>query len=159
MKFKAANTLGLGFCLFFAVEIYMARDWLFQAKLFPWTIGIPGLILSAVQVWRDWTGWTPKQPGGAQMDEIYELTVDARTEIARIAAFFGWMIGTGFAIWLLGFPIAVPLFVFLYTKIEAREGWGLSIGMTAGTVAFAWVLFEEYLGLAWPPGALFDALQ
>jgi hypothetical protein len=156
MKFRAANTIGLGFCLFFAGEIYLARDWLFQAKLFPWTIGIPGLILSIVQVWRDWTGWVPKYAGGAQVDEVYERTVPHKTEILRILTFFSWMIGTGLAIWLLGFSIAISAFFFLYTKVEAREGWVLSLGMTAGAWLFSWGLFETYLGLQWPPGVLFD---
>ena len=156
MTFKLANTISLLFCVFFAVEIYLARDWLFQAKLFPWTIGIPALVLSVVQVWRDWTGWVPKHAGGAQVDEAYERTVPLRTEITRILTFFGWMIGTGLAIWLFGFTIGIPLFVFLYTKVDAKEGWVLSLGMTAGAVAFAWGLFELYLGLRWPPGLLLN---
>lgn len=155
MKLKAANVLSAGFCLFFAVEIYLARDWLFQAKLFPWTIGIPGLILSLIQLWRDSTGWVPKHAGGAQVDEVYERTLPRRTELSRTAAFFGWMAGTGVAIWLLGFSIAIPLFFFLYTKIEARESWVFSLAMTAGALAFSWGLFEVYLGLKWPPGVLF----
>ena len=155
MKFKSTNAISVGFCLFFAVEIYLARDWLFQAKLFPWTIGIPGLVLSLLQVWRDWTGWVPKYAGGAQVDETYERTVPLRTELLRILAFFGWMIGTGLAIWLLGFSVAIPLFFFLYTKVEARESWLFSLGMGAGALAFSWGLFEVYLGLRWPPGLLF----
>jgi len=156
MKLKTPIALSLGFCVFFAGEIYLARDWLFQAKLFPWTIGIPGLILSVVQVWRDWTGWVPKHAGGAQVDEVYERTLPLRTELLRILAFFGWMIGTGLAIWLLGFSMAIPLFFFLYSKVEAREGWFFSFGMAAGALAFSWGLFEVYLGLSWPPGVLFD---
>ncbi len=57
MKFSPEKLLSLGFVLFFSAAIYIARDWLIQAKLFPWTIGIAGLSLSFVQVWRDWSRW------------------------------------------------------------------------------------------------------
>ncbi len=92
------------------------------------------------------------------MDEVYERTVPARVETVRTLGFFGWMAGIVFGIWFLGFAYAVSLFVFLYTKVEAREGWVFSLGMTAGTVGLLWGLFQYYLGMQWAPGALADWL-
>ncbi len=151
--------MSLAFVIFFAVAVYLARDWQLQAKLFPWAIGIPGFILALVQFWRDSTGWLEKdsQRGqGVQVDEAYERTVPARVEMIRTLDFFGWMVGTVLAVWLLGFAVAVSLFVLLYTKVEAREGWFFSLGMTAGTVALLWGLFEYYLGMKWAPGIFLD---
>ena len=161
MNFRPQNLVSLGFVIFFAGAIYLSRDWLIQASLFPWSIGIPGLILALVQFWRDSTGWLEKDPSrgqGTQVDEVYERTVPARVEKVRTLAFFGWMAGITFGIWLLGFAYAVSLFVFLYTKVEAREGWVFSLAMTAGTVGLLWGLFEYYLGMQWAPGALADWL-
>ena len=42
---------------------------------------------------------------------------------------------------LVGFPIAVPLFVFLYTKIYGKEKWWLSAGVAAGAWAGFYILF------------------
>jgi len=142
--------------IFFAGAIYLSRGWLIQASLFPWSIGIPGLILALVQFWRDSTGWLEKDPSRGQGTQVDE--VPARVETVRTLAFFGWMAGITFGIWLLGFAYAISLFVFLYTKVEAREGWVFSLAMTAGTVGLLWGLFEYYLGMQWAPGALADWL-
>ncbi len=159
MNFKPENLVSLVFVIFFAGSIYLSRNWLIQASLFPWSIGIPGLALALVQFWRDSTGWLEKDSRrgkGTQVDEAYERTVPARVEMVRTLGFFGWMAGIAIGVWLLGFDYAVSLFVFLYTKVEARESWVFSLAMTAGTVGLLWVLFEYYLGMMWAPGALVD---
>ncbi|MFQ5851574.1 MAG: tripartite tricarboxylate transporter TctB family protein [Candidatus Binatia bacterium] len=159
MKFKPEILVSLGFVVFFGGAVYLARGWILHARLFPWSIGIPGLILSIVQVWRDSSGWLEKSPErgkGVQVDEVYQRTLPARVELARTLCLFGWMLGIILAIWLLGFDKAIPVFVFLYTRFQAREGWVLSLGMTAGTVAFVWGLFDYLLGLQWSPGVLFQ---
>ncbi|NIO10219.1 MAG: hypothetical protein GTO40_20325 [Deltaproteobacteria bacterium] len=157
MSFKPENLVSLAFVIFFAASIYLSRNWLLQASLFPWSIGIPGLVLALVQFWRDSTGWLQKDPSrgqGTQVDEVYERAVAPKVEMVRTLVFFGWMAGITVGVWLLGFANAICLFVFLYTKVEAREGWVFSLSMTAGTAGLLWGIFQYYLGMHWAPGAL-----
>ena len=50
---------------------------------------------------------------------------------------------------MLGFFIAVPLYTFLYLKLEAKEGWVLSLGLTLGTFIFFVGLFDQIIHLSW----------
>ena len=65
------------------------------------------------------------------------------------------MLGFFAAIVLLGLLAAVPLFLFLYLKVQAREGWAMSIGLTAGVFAAFYGLFDALLHLPFPAGVLF----
>ena len=74
---------------------------------------------------------------------------------AKVAQAAGWMLGFFAAIVLVGFMIAVPLFLFLYLKLQAREGWPMSIGLTLIVFAAFYGLFEALLHLPFPAGLLF----
>ena len=71
--------------------------------------------------------------------------------MARVAA---WMLAFFAAIALLGFMVAVPLFLFLYLKLQGGEGWAMSIGLTAGVFAAFYGLFDALLHLPFPAGWL-----
>jgi hypothetical protein len=63
-----------------------------------------------------------------------------------------WLIGFFAAIVLLGYPVAVPLLVFLYLKLQGREGWVVS-GVFAGVVwAAFFAVFDRLLHLPFPAG-------
>ena len=74
-------------------------------------------------------------------------------------AITGWILGFFAAIWLLGFPIAVPLSMFIYLKAGARERWPMAVALTF----FAWIafygLFDYALHVPFPPGLLFEWLR
>jgi hypothetical protein len=55
---------------------------------------------------------------------------------------------------LLGFPIAVPLFVLLYLRLQGREGWIVSLAMTAAVWGVFYGLFNRLLHLPFPAGWL-----
>jgi hypothetical protein len=55
--------------------------------------------------------------------------------------------------------VAVPLFVFLYLKLQANEGWILSAAFTAGVWAFFYGLFDRLLHLPFPAGWAFSGFS
>ena len=57
-------------------------------------------------------------------------------------------------IWLLGFPIAIPLMMFAYLKFQGGESWVLSITLTVVAWLFFYVLFVRLLHLPFPDGLL-----
>ena len=57
------------------------------------------------------------------MDFKLSEDVDKATAARRTLLTFGWIFGFFILILFFGFTIAIPLFVFLYLKIQGKEKW------------------------------------
>jgi len=145
------------FCalVFFCVFVYLAQEWRLQARLYPYAIGIPMLILAIVQVILDLKGVQAKQSSDATpMDYQFSKETDPALAKKRVITMFAWLLGFFFAIWLLGFPLAIALMVFSYLKFQGRESWVLSIALTVIAWLVFWGLFVKLLTLPFPEGLL-----
>jgi hypothetical protein len=150
-----APTFTLLVVFFFAWTLREAGEWWFRARLFPWTIGFAGLALALLQLYLDLKFLMKMK--GARHPEL--PGAQSSLMMQRTLAITGWIMGFFAAIWLLGFPIAVPLATFLYLKTGARERWPISVALTL----FAWIafygLFDYALHVSFPPGLLLDWLE
>ncbi len=119
---------------------------------------IPGILLASTQLFRDITGWESRIAAkGVEMDETaMGGELERRIEITRTVTFFGWFAGAAVIVWLLGIIYGLPLFVLLYTYIDGREKWWMSILMGAGAFVLVWGLFEGIFEVLWPPGLFFE---
>ncbi len=131
MKVKPQAIFSFVFLIFFIVFVYQAQDWRLQARLYPWAIGIPMIILALIQVILDLKGVERKQKDEAPvMDYQFSQTVDPKIAKRRAITMFCWLFGFFFSIWLIGFSITIPLMVFSYLKIQSNEKWMISIILT-----------------------------
>ena len=76
----------------------------------------------------------------------------------RLVRIWGWIIGFFLAIWLLGFPIAVPLTMLLHLRLSGRERWPVTMGVTVITALVLAGLFQCFLHLPFPAGILMNWL-
>jgi hypothetical protein len=133
-----------------------SRDWSFQARLFPLTVGIPALALCLTQLFLDLF----KAKSGAEEDNhgVMDLKVDRDVPTAlvvrRAANIFGWIVGLFVAVWLFGLIISLPLFVWLYLTFQSREEWWSSLMWTGFTLLFMLGLFHYLLRVPWPEALL-----
>ena len=126
-----------------------------QARLYPWAIGIPMLILAVVQVILDLKGIKAKQSADATpMDYQFTKDVDPVTAKNRAIIMFSWLVGFFLAIWLVGFIISIPLMMFTYMKFQGKEPWILSTVLTVIAFVFFYGLFVKLLNLPFPEGLL-----
>ena len=149
------------FCafIFFCVWVYLAHEWRLQARLYPWAIGIPMLILALAQVILDLKGFKAKESADATpVDFQFTKEVDATTARNRAFVMFAWLIGFFLLIWLFGFPIGIPLMMFTYLKFQGGESWKLSIILTVVAWLCFWGLFIKLLHLPFPDGLIFTLL-
>lgn len=130
-----------------------------QARLYPWAIGIPMLILAFVQVILDLKGYKAKETSdGAPVDFQFTQTIEPALARKRAITMFAWLLGFFLLVWLLGFEYGIPLMVFGYLKIQSNESWVLSIILTVLAFGFFWLLFVKLLTLPFPQGLIFTWL-
>jgi hypothetical protein len=130
--------------------VVAATAWPMKAALFPLVIGVPLFCLAAAEAL-----WTLFGSEAAETAEAKDFQLSIGTDtVRRTLAATGWILAFFAAIVLLGFPIAVPLFVLLYLKLQARGGWVLSLVMTLAIWGVFYGLFDLLLHLPFPAGWL-----
>lgn len=145
------------FCIFLigvaAYAIRAASGWTFKAQLFPLTVGIPLLTLAAVQLLMELLG-KAESAGGPAVD--LEFSADVPPEVARrrVIGAFLWVAGFILLVYLLGFPLAVPIFMFSYLSTQSRVGFLLSLGLTVATWLFFYGLFQRLIHLSFEDGLI-----
>ncbi len=160
MKVRPQAIFSFVFLIFFIVFVYLAQDWRLQARLYPWVIGIPMVILALVQVILDLKGIERKQQdNAAPVDfQLSQTALEPAVARRRAITMFSWFFGFFFSIWLLGFPITIPLMVFSYLKIQSNEKWTISIILTVMAWLFFYFLFVRLLTIPFPDGLIFTWL-
>ena len=130
-----------------------ASHWSFKTGFFPLAISIPLLVLVILNLVLEFVGGTEKASGPAVEAEF---TTDVAPEVARrrVIETFSWIAGFIALVFLVGFPAAVPLFLFSYLAIQSQVGWLLSISLTATTWGFFYFLFQRLLNLQFEAGVI-----
>jgi hypothetical protein len=149
MHRKASLALALGVMAISGYAVIAAWFWPWKAALFPLVIGIPLFVLSATEA-----AWVLFGKAGRAEVQDFQLARDVpeREVVRRSAVAAAWIVGFFAAIVLFGFAVAVPLFVFLYLKLQANEGWIFSAVFTAAVWALFYGLFDRLLHLPFPAG-------
>ena len=125
-----------------------------QARLYPWAIGIPMILLALVQVILDLKGIERKQVDATPMDLQTTVTVEPALAFKRTVNTFAWFIGFYIGIWLIGFPITIALVVFSYMYFQGKEKFMLSAILTSIAWVFFYALFVKLLTLPFPDGQI-----
>ena len=119
-----------------AYAAFSARRWSFKAALFPLATGIPLFILAGTQLILELFGGNEATSGPAVELEL-STDVDPKVARKRVAGILAWIAGFILLVFLVGFPIAVPVFIFSYLSLQGRVSWWLSFTLTA----IAWLCF------------------
>ena len=131
--------------------VYTAKDWPLGTGMFPRSVGLPVLVMALFQLILD--AYQSRKASGPGTQETGDLQVDWTMPAAEVAArgltFAAWLLGMFFGILLLGFFITVPVFTLLYLKYQAKEGWPLTLGLTAAMLVFFVGVFDQILHIHW----------
>jgi len=131
LKLRPQAIFSLLFFVFFMVFVYESHEWRLQARLYPWVIGFPMLLLALIQVILDLKGVQSKpDSGGAPVDFQMSKEVDPAVAKRRAINIFSWIFG-----------------FFLLSIILTACAW----------VAF-WGLFVWLLNLPFPQGLILEWL-
>ena len=163
MKINPSSWLSLFFLSFFGVAVATAAKWSWDTRLFPYAIGIPAILLALGQLVLDLT--SPRRSGNGGEDptpQIMDITTDRSIpeQVVRrgTAVAFGWILCFVFSIWLIGFLIAVPFFVFFYLRHQAGSTIRVAVTIASLMAIFIWGVFDQIIHTAWPEAALLRLL-
>jgi Tripartite tricarboxylate transporter TctB family len=134
-----------------AFAVVSAWRWPFKAAFFPLAVSIPLIILAGLQLALDFRDRSEPVAGPA-ID--LQLGGDVPDDVARrrAAILFAWIGGFVGLVALVGFPVAVPIFMASYLGLQSRVGWSLTVGLTALAWAFFYGVFQWLLRLPFAPG-------
>jgi len=142
--------------LFFVYLVWEANEWKLQARLYPWVIGIPMVVLAVIHLAMDLKGsYLKKSSDAVPVDFQFAKGIDPILAKWRTLNCFSWIIGFLASVWLVGFSISIAVGVFLYLKMQAKEGLVLSVVLTSACWLIYWGLFEQILYLPFPEGKIF----
>lgn len=146
MRLKFLFTAGL--LAFLIVIVLYSLSYPFEARLFPWVIGIPATILMFIQLLKE----VSHQRHATQEEGLSgQKGGDSRAYAITIA----WMAGFLAMLYVLGFLVCIPLFLFLYLKTNGH-GWFQSLGLAAGMIMFIYGIFSLVMNMSLYPGILFS---
>jgi hypothetical protein len=160
VKIRSAAIFSFCALVFFIIFVYQAKDWRLQARLYPYAIGIPMVILAVVQVILDLRGVTrtPNPDAAAPVDYQQARGIDPRVARRRAINMFTWIFGFFVGVWFLGFAITIPVMVFSYLKFQSGEPWALSVSLAIAAWLIFYGLFVRLLTLPFPQGQIFTWL-
>lgn len=147
----------IGFCLFLlcvaGYAVYAAAQWPFKAGFFPLAVAIPLFVLVLLQLYFEWFG-APEVSKGPALEAEFTQAIAPEIARRRVITIFSWILGFIACVYLIGFPLTVPLFMFLFLKFQSGAGWFQSIALTALTWAGFYALFQRLVHLQFESGVI-----
>jgi hypothetical protein len=142
---------------YFIYLLLAVRDLRPEAARLPRVTALGGLVLVVAFIAQKiWNATHPKQNTAVQILDtgFDEEGLSGRLVVIRTLRLAGWFGGMLAAIWLVGYHVTVPVFVFFYLLVFGETKWWLAA--MAGGVFFLliYVLFDLVLHTEWPEPAL-----
>lgn len=142
-----------------ASAVVSAWQWPFATGLFPLTIGIPVMFVALGQLLNDLAqSGTETDPDDAPRERIRDIEVDrsipTRLVLKRAGAFYLCTLGFFALILVVGFKLAVPVFMAVYLRFVSHAGWLLTLILSALMVALVLGVFDNILNVPWPDSLL-----
>ncbi|MBI4185932.1 MAG: tripartite tricarboxylate transporter TctB family protein [Chloroflexi bacterium] len=115
-----------------------------ESKLLPLLISSLVFVLSGIGLWK---GISARGVSGANIGKG-EITVQeaARESWGGYLIVGAWVMGFSLTIYVLGFLVAIPLFVFTYMRSHGTR-WYVAIIYAVVATAFMYGIFERLLGV------------
>lgn len=152
----------------FAGMVGMAMSYPYDARLLPFVIGIPGCLLALIQVGVEVTDARRQSPSPLKKVDFdtvepeapaaAEESLDPSSTIKLELTLLAYMVGLAIIILLLGFWLAIPIFVTLFLRFHEKESWRFTLALAAGALGVLYFIFEYVLSIFVHKGFLVEYL-
>lgn len=160
---RLQRRLRTGFVLAVAVlavfVIWTAGDFRRAARLFPVYAGWATLGLCLLELGGQLLRRLRRSPEGSEGNGPDTADIGLAAEEAGLAGLrralgiYGWILGYGGLIVVLGMPLATVVFVPALLHLRFRSDWRATLGIVLGLLGLMWAL-QSFLMLRLPPGLL-----
>ncbi|HXG50661.1 MAG TPA: tripartite tricarboxylate transporter TctB family protein [candidate division Zixibacteria bacterium] len=131
--------------------LWIAADWPLRASIVILLLGGVGTVLAAVQWATDFKSLGEERSSPAR--PTFDTAAIEHSGPWGTLEIWAWLWGLFAAIHVVGFPVALPLFVLAYVKFYGG-GWTTACSMAVATWGFLYGIFEKVLHVPWPPALL-----
>jgi len=142
----------------FTYLLVAARKWEAGAALVPTIIGVVGLPLLLIHVV---TRVRQRNEAGTERAQILDIgftDVEQQVARARTIRFLASMAGLFLGIWLVGFHVALPLYVFGYLLRYGQVRWWVALAIALSFEAVLIGLYDRVLHSVWNEPVLWQWL-
>ncbi|MQA65126.1 MAG: hypothetical protein GEU76_04375 [Alphaproteobacteria bacterium] len=153
------NLFTLFIIVVFGGALFMATDWPLRASIIVLVLGTLGIGLGALQLVLDLRKTAEEErdtPRPTYETPSFEAE-DPRLNSLATYETWAWLVGLVVAIFIIGLPLALIAFVFLYCKTHGG-GWLLSLFLTSGIAAFIYGIYVQIMHVYWPRSLLGEVL-
>ena len=113
MKSKGPLYFGTFIIFVSGYVVFAASRWSFKTGFFPLAVAIPLLVLTLGLFYFELCGARVTSKGPT-VEAVFSNEVAPEIARRRVMTIFSWMAGFILLVYLLGFPLTVPLFVFFF---------------------------------------------
>jgi len=161
MQFKPKGMLSLIWVLASAGVVIspLYLKWPFRTALFPLVIGSVVFVMALTETLLCFLGKEAPPENDLMVDSHLSEAADSALTGRRAFQAFAWVFAFVLLVVVVGFNLAVPLFVLLFLKLQGKEGWSLSLILTGLAWGFFFTLFIRVLHTPFPEGLLFRGLN
>lgn len=140
--------------LFFGIQSFGLPN--IKARVVPIVASTFVFVLAAIELIRELRVGFEKKDKPARAPQPVSPAVSG--ERRRLFALFCWMFGLFVAIYILGYPISIFLFVFVFLKLHGR-GWIASFSSAVLTAGVIYFLFMIVLKIPLFQGIIFEGFS
>jgi len=141
----------------FAYGAWEARSYAFLARIFPFYVSLILLIAAVVSIIIEIRKIVKPaenmESGGGSADLSVDWDIPIAEVWQRFAFYLSLIIGLYGCIYIVGYPLAMSAFVFLFYRWVAGASWKASIIATAAALIFL-AIASRVLGMDWPQGLI-----
>ena len=156
LTFKAKDLFTLFIGAAMAGAMVVAWDWPLRASIIVLVLGSLGILLVGAQLVLDLTrarGDAPEEKPALELPSFDDgETTSTPWGILEVWA---WLLGLLVTILLVGLPLGLCLFVFLYAKVYGA-GWWLSISLALMIAVFEYGIYDRIMHVYWPEPLLWQ---
>ncbi len=147
MRIKSSSYLLIGIMVFALIIIVSSLGHPFKVTLLPLLISIIVFLLAAVELRKELSAKDKPR----EAPEMGKIEGNASGGYVPVLS---WLAGLAIGIYLLGFLVAIPLFITSYLKTQGKN-WLTTISVAILTTVFLWAAFEFMLEVELYRGLLF----